>query len=585
MHGKGVSQDDFGGYRFQLAYMVYGLALTHRHRLPAAPGLFAPTIRRLVEKLLQPEVWLYWRDVSRGGSVFNAHLSDGYTEQWDPVVRDNIMYSAYVQSCATLHDQLFGSDHFAAPGALTFRHWSFFWGGEEKRFAYDRDSLTEHLYWLMVESGYLGVACEPNCVFQICNQPAILGFRLHDQITGGSRADEVVAGYERAWADFGRLDEGGHYAMMISEDTREVRPNDLPSPWADAWCGALMNTWNGDFVRRHYRRQVADFLEPGPDGTFSVPSAPARRVMGHPIVSDTCDFGWVAAWASEMGDRETLDGLLAHADRFMASDRARRRPVLPAQRHTPRRRRAAHRDRADDRQRPARLRTAERRGRPAGPLPRPLAGRPPRRAPARRGGPRRRGQPGRGRRRRAARPPAPRPERPRRGHRDPRRPRTRDPAAPGRRRGHPAHPGGAGGAGRRGGRPGGRAVTAPPIRATYSLVDHHGVGVTEATYRGRWQLVRFGFTACRVVCPRALDLLDDVLDRLGAAAAAVVPLYVTVDPGRDTPDRMRSHLAATHPGSPDSPGPRSRPATRRRPSVSSPAAATPRTATTCSTPR
>lgn len=90
-------------------------------------------------------------------------------------------------------------------------------------------------------------------------------------------------------------------------------------------------------------------------------------------------------------------------------------------------------------------------------------------------------------------------------------------------------------------------MTAPPIRATYSLVDHHGVGVTEATYRGRWQLVRFGFTACRVVCPRALDLLDDVLDRLGAAAAAVVPLYVTVDPGRDTPDRMRSHLAATHP--------------------------------------
>ncbi|WP_208822763.1 hypothetical protein [Pseudonocardia alni] len=318
MHGKGVSQDDFGGYRFQLAYMVYGLALTHRHRLPAAPGLFAPTIRRLVEKLLQPEVWLYWRDVSRGGSVFNAHLSDGYTEQWDPVVRDNIMYSAYVQSCATLHDQLFGSDHFAAPGALTFRHWSFFWGGEEKRFAYDRDSLTEHLYWLMVESGYLGVACEPNCVFQICNQPAILGFRLHDQITGGSRAEEVVAGYEKAWADFGRLDEGGHYAMMISEDTREVRPNDLPSPWADAWCGALMNTWNGDFVRRHYRRQVADFLEPGPDGTFSVPSAPARQVMGQEIVSDTCDFGWVAAWASEMGDRETLAGLLAHADRFMA---------------------------------------------------------------------------------------------------------------------------------------------------------------------------------------------------------------------------------------------------------------------------
>jgi Linalool dehydratase/isomerase len=317
MQGKGYGQDDFGGYRFQLAYMVYGLALTHRHRLPAAPGLFRPTMQRLIEKLLLPEVWMYWRDVSRGGSVFNAHLADRLHEEWDPVVRDNIMYSAYVQSCALLHDHLFADDRYAAPGSLTFRHWSFFWGGGEKRFAYDRDSLNEHLYWQMVQNGYIGVACEPNCVFQICNQPAILGFRMHDLITGASRAEEVVAGYERAWADFGRLDTGGHYAMMVAEDSRAVRANDGPSPWVDAWCGALMNTWNREFVREHYPRQVASFLVPGPDGTLSVRSAPAREVMGQTIVSDTCDTGWVAAWASEMGDTATLDGLLAHADRYM----------------------------------------------------------------------------------------------------------------------------------------------------------------------------------------------------------------------------------------------------------------------------
>ncbi|MCE3550670.1 SCO family protein [Pseudonocardia sp. RS11V-5] len=90
-------------------------------------------------------------------------------------------------------------------------------------------------------------------------------------------------------------------------------------------------------------------------------------------------------------------------------------------------------------------------------------------------------------------------------------------------------------------------MTAPPLRATYSLVDHHGTPVTERTYRGRWQLVQFGFTSCRVVCPRALAKLDDVLDRLGAHAAAVAPLYVTVDPDRDTPERMKAFLGATHP--------------------------------------
>lgn len=39
--------------------------------------------------------------------------------------------------------------------------------------------------------------------------------------------------------------------------------------------------------------------------------------MGQQVIRDNCDFGWVAAWASEMGDEATLRGLLAHADRFM----------------------------------------------------------------------------------------------------------------------------------------------------------------------------------------------------------------------------------------------------------------------------
>lgn len=315
MQGKGTNQEDFGGYRFQLAYMAYALAITHRHRLPAAPGLFQPMIQRLIDKILHPEVWMYWRDVSRGGTIWNAHLSLG--EQWDPVAQDNIMYSAYVQSMALLHDYLFASDRYAADGSLTFQYWSYFWGGEEKRFRYDRDSLNEHIYWQMVSNGYIGVACEPNCIFQICNQPAILGFRLHDLITGGHRAEEVVAGYERAWADFGRLDETGHYTMFVLQDNQQVVPNALRAPWVDAWSGALMNMWNRDFVHANYPRQVADLLTESPDGTLSVVTAPSREVMGHELVTDTCDFGWVTAWASEMGDEPTLHRLLEHVDRFM----------------------------------------------------------------------------------------------------------------------------------------------------------------------------------------------------------------------------------------------------------------------------
>jgi len=318
MQGKGIGQDDFGGYRFQLAYMAYALALTHVHRLPAARGVFKKTFERLIEKMLSPEVWMYWRDTSRGGAVFNAHLVNRLKEEWDPVVRDNIMYSAYVQSMALLYHYLFDDDRYAQPGALTFAHWSSFWGGAERRFAYDENALNDHIYWQMVENGYVGVACEPNCIFQICNQPAILGFRLHDLIHGGKRADEVTRAYEQAWQQFGRLDADGHYNMMLLQDGRAVLPNAMERPWVDAWCGTLMNMWNRDFVHAHYPKQVAELLESEVGGTLSVRVNAPPEGPGPRVVADSCDFGWVATWASEMGDADTLNGLLTHADRYMS---------------------------------------------------------------------------------------------------------------------------------------------------------------------------------------------------------------------------------------------------------------------------
>jgi Linalool dehydratase/isomerase len=318
MHGRGTGQDDFGGYRFQMAYMAYAMALAHRHRLPAAPGVFQPVFESFIEKMLLPEVWMYWARVSRGGSVLNAHLSDKYTEDWNPVGRDNIMYSAYVQSMALLYNYLFDDDRYAKQGALTFKYWSFFWGGQERRFEYDQKSLNDNIYWQMVESGYLGVACEPNCVFQICNQPAILGFRMHDLVSGSAIAEEVTQGYQKAWEQFGHLGANGHYNAMISQDTRAVRDNAGQAPWIDAWCGTLMNMWNREFVHTHYPAQIAGWLIREPEGMLSVRSLVRPEVMGQKVVIDDSDFGWAATWASEMGDASMLDGLLKHAERFMA---------------------------------------------------------------------------------------------------------------------------------------------------------------------------------------------------------------------------------------------------------------------------
>jgi protein SCO1/2 len=82
------------------------------------------------------------------------------------------------------------------------------------------------------------------------------------------------------------------------------------------------------------------------------------------------------------------------------------------------------------------------------------------------------------------------------------------------------------------------------IEAKFDLVDHHGQPCRANDFAGRYMLIYFGFTHCRVVCPRALAKLSAVLDEIGNLADRIDALYITVDPARDTPEVMKAHLAA-----------------------------------------
>lgn len=85
------------------------------------------------------------------------------------------------------------------------------------------------------------------------------------------------------------------------------------------------------------------------------------------------------------------------------------------------------------------------------------------------------------------------------------------------------------------------------IRSEFSLVDHTGLPVTQTDYADRWQLVFFGFTNCAGVCPTTLAYMGSVLDLLGDDAERVAPLFITVDPARDTAPVMADYVATFHP--------------------------------------
>lgn len=86
-----------------------------------------------------------------------------------------------------------------------------------------------------------------------------------------------------------------------------------------------------------------------------------------------------------------------------------------------------------------------------------------------------------------------------------------------------------------------------PVGGPFALIDHTGTARTEQDFRGKLLLVYFGFTYCPDVCPADLQNIGLALDQLGAAGGRVQPLFVTLDPERDTPAHLADYVPAFHP--------------------------------------
>ena len=85
------------------------------------------------------------------------------------------------------------------------------------------------------------------------------------------------------------------------------------------------------------------------------------------------------------------------------------------------------------------------------------------------------------------------------------------------------------------------------ISGHFALAAPDGRKVTDATYRGKWLVVYFGYTSCPDVCPTVILRIGQALDRLGARAERIQPIFITVDPLRDTPERLAHYMASFNP--------------------------------------
>jgi len=85
------------------------------------------------------------------------------------------------------------------------------------------------------------------------------------------------------------------------------------------------------------------------------------------------------------------------------------------------------------------------------------------------------------------------------------------------------------------------------VGGPFTLTDQNGKQVKNTDFAGHYMLVYFGYTFCPDVCPAELQVMSAALDAMGNKAKDVVPIFITIDPARDTPEVLKQYISNFNP--------------------------------------
>lgn len=90
-------------------------------------------------------------------------------------------------------------------------------------------------------------------------------------------------------------------------------------------------------------------------------------------------------------------------------------------------------------------------------------------------------------------------------------------------------------------------IVAKDFGGPFTLVNQDNKTVTEKDFKNQWRLIYFGFTYCPAICPTELQKISSALKELGSTGEEITPIFISVDPERDTVNVMQAYVKLFHP--------------------------------------
>jgi hypothetical protein len=173
-----TAKDQFreAAFRYQLYSMSWALALARATRLPSFTGVLEEAQRNACLKMTQHRVWNYW---------FWENLWGNFRLDADPMRHENIMVTGWYALTLGLYGVTTGDRRFDAPNALPFRH------PNGRVYEYSFPRVIARLRENFDRHGLMLYPCEPNWVFNYCNENAMAGVRLFDRTHGTHHFDDL----------------------------------------------------------------------------------------------------------------------------------------------------------------------------------------------------------------------------------------------------------------------------------------------------------------------------------------------------------------------------------------------------------